>query len=118
MRNEAGQLAARYASSRAWSRTTSSVSRTEPRSRASKATTGTSSATARAHRISAEVVGQLPVEGVHRDHERQPGLLEVVDGRVAVVEPAAVHDDERAERASTRSSHMKPNRFWPGVPNR
>ncbi len=46
-----------------------------------------------------QAVGHLPVEGVDADHERKAGPLEVVHGRVAVVDPAGVHHDERAQGA-------------------
>jgi hypothetical protein len=38
------------------------------------------------------------VEPVHRHHERQPGTLEVVDRRKAVVQPAGVHHDQCPQR--------------------
>ena len=50
-----------------------------------------------AHRRVTEDVGAR--EGVGRDHERQPPVLEVVDRREAVVDPAQVDQDHRADRA-------------------
>jgi hypothetical protein len=45
-------------------------------------------------------VGELPVEAIDGDDERKLEALEVVDGRIALVEAPTVDDDQRALEAA------------------
>ena len=58
------------------------------------------------------------VEGVDREHERHAALLEVVDGREAVLDPAGVDEDHRAERAVDQVVPEEREAVLPGVPKR
>ncbi len=94
------------------------IALTDSRLRASQWSTGIALVHAErlADLVEVEAVGT--VEPVHRDDERRRPVLEVVQHRVAVLDPSGVGDDHRAEGAVARSSQRKSNRSWPGVPNR
>lgn len=63
-------------------------------------------------------VGASSRETVDGHDERDPAMLEVVDGREAVFEPPGVGEHNRAEGPWDSSSQRNQNRSCPGVPKR
>ena len=91
-----GQLSCRRAT---YSTSSISTFRADSRSRASQSTTGTSGSRSSARRTASGANRCCALEAVDRHHERRAALLEVVDRREAVGQPAGVGQHHRAERA-------------------